>query len=91
MASLNWVGEYGCYEAADYIKRDSNEHLPLLVRSWMAHHLGMSLLAITNSLHDNIFHTWFHANPRIRAAEQLLHERPLSKDLLHQVPESDKQ
>jgi hypothetical protein len=78
MAALNWVGDYGFYEAADYL--DGRE--PQLVRSWMAHHQGMSLLALLNLMKDNIVQRWFHANPRVRAAELLLHEKPVSKDTL---------
>ncbi|NYF80287.1 glucoamylase family protein [Granulicella arctica] len=78
MAALGWVGAYGFYEAADYI--DGKE--PQLVRSWMAHHQGMSLLALLNLLRNNIVQRWFHANPRVRAAELLLHEKPVSKDTL---------
>ena len=78
MAALGWVGAYGFYEAADYTQGAQ----PQLVRSWMAHHQGMSLLALTNLFYDNIAQRWFHANPRIRAAELLLHERPLSNETL---------
>jgi len=78
MASFGWVGEYGFYEAADYTEGKT----PQLVRSWMAHHQGMSLLALANLLRDNIVQQWFHANPRVRAAELLLHEKPVSKDTL---------
>jgi len=78
MASLGWIGDYGFYEAADY----TGGTTPSLVRSWMAHHQGMSLLALTNLLRGNVFQRWFHANPRVRAAELLLHERPLAKETL---------
>jgi hypothetical protein len=80
MAAMGWVGEYGLYEAADYIQRE-----PRIVRTWMAHHQGMSLLAIANVLRGNIFQTWFHANPRVRAAEQLLHEKPLGREMLNRL------
>ena len=76
MASLGWVGEYGFYEAADYIESRN----PKLVHSWMAHHQGMSLLAVTNLLEGDVFQRWFHCNPIVHAAELLLHERPLSKE-----------
>jgi hypothetical protein len=76
MASMGWVGDYGFYEAADYT--ESRE--PSIVRSWMAHHQGMSLLAITNLLRDGAFQRWFHATPIVRATELLLHEKPLSKE-----------
>jgi cyclic beta-1,2-glucan synthetase len=78
MAKLNWIGAYGFYEAADYMTAGE----PQLVRSWMAHHQGMSLLAITNLLYGNVFQEWFHANPKVRAAELLLHERPLGRQTL---------
>lgn len=81
MVQLGWLGAYGFYEAADYTEGRE----PRLVRSWMAHHQGMSLLAITNLLHDNIIQRWFHCNPIVRAAELLLHERPLSKATLKEL------
>jgi hypothetical protein len=81
MAGLAWVGGYGFYEAADY----SQGGKPRLVRSWMAHHQGMSLLAITNLLRGNVFQRWFHANPRVRASELLLHEKPLSGETLREL------
>ncbi len=78
MDSMGWRGKYGFYEAADY----SGSKEPQMVRSWMAHHQGMSLLAVTNLLRGNVVQRWFHANPRVRAAELLLHERPLAKETL---------
>jgi cyclic beta-1,2-glucan synthetase len=83
MDTLGWTGAYGLYEAADYTAGNS----PELVRSWMAHHQGMSLLALTNLLCDNIFQRWFHANPRVKASELLLHEKALSKDTLKSLKE----
>jgi len=78
MASMNWMGAYGFYEAADYTEGKE----PQLVRSWMAHHQGMCLLALANLTKDNIIQRWFHGAPRVRAAELLLHEKPLSKETL---------
>jgi hypothetical protein len=78
MAAMNWVGDYGFYEAADYTEGSE----PQLVRSWMAHHQGMCLLALANLTKDNIIQRWFHGAPRVRAAELLLHEKPLSKETL---------
>jgi cyclic beta-1,2-glucan synthetase len=73
MASVGWVGTYGYYEAADYTTKSHNGEL---VREWMAHHQGMSLLAIVNTLSDDIVQQWFHANPLVQSAELLLHEPP---------------
>ena len=79
MSDMGWVGNYGFYEAADYSQ--SSRH-PEIVREWMAHHLGMSLLAILNLLRNNVVQTWFHSNPQLQAAELLLHERPIRKAII---------
>jgi len=86
MAAMNWVGNYGFYEAADYTQGNQ----PKLVRSWMAHHQGMCLLALANLLKDNIVQHWFHSNPRVRATELLLHEKPLSKETLKELSSRSK-
>jgi hypothetical protein len=86
MAGMNWVGNYGFYEAADYTQGKE----PQLVRSWMAHHQGMCLLALTNLLKDNIVQLWFHSSPRVRATELLLHEKPLSKETLKELANQSK-
>jgi len=79
MEKLGWLGKFGFYESADY--SDNTQHEKgaryTLVRSWMAHHQGMSLLAVTNLLEDKAFQRWFHADPRVRATELLLHEKPV--------------
>ena len=74
MHAAGWFSDYGFYEAADFIE---SRRKPALVRSWMAHHQGMVLLSITNRLQEQAFHRWFHLNPRLRATELLLHEKPL--------------
>jgi hypothetical protein len=75
MESAGWVGPYGFYESADYCV---SSRKPVIVREWMAHHLGMSLLAIANSLRDNVVQQWFHAHPMIQATELLLQEIPVN-------------
>jgi hypothetical protein len=73
MASIGWVGAYGYYEAADYTTESQNGEL---VREWMAHHQGMSLLAVVNTICEDIVQQWFHANPLVQSAELILHESP---------------
>jgi cyclic beta-1,2-glucan synthetase len=77
--SAGWVGAYGFYEAADYTTSPQRNDL---VREWMAHHQGMSLLAVANCLCDNIVQEWFHSNALIQSSELLLHETPISKTAL---------
>lgn len=69
-------GEYGFYEAVDY----TPERLPTgegkkVVESFMAHHLGMSITAMSNFFHKNIMQARFHANPMVKCGEILLEER----------------
>src|SRR6185436_17369443 len=76
-------GRFGFYESIDYRPRNvsaaadtaSADGQPEIVRAFFAHHQGMSLVAITNVLHDDIFVTRFHADPRVKATELLLQER----------------
>jgi hypothetical protein len=79
MAAHGWVGAYGFYEAADYMESPRE---PRLAREWMAHHQGMSLLAILNLLDEDKTKQWFHANPELQATELLLHEKPMSEAAL---------
>jgi cyclic beta-1,2-glucan synthetase len=70
MEELGWSGRYGFYESCDYGSGN-----PGLVRSWMAHHQGMSLLATCNILCGDAFRRHFHAEPQVMATDLLLHER----------------
>ena len=91
MSGMGWFGSYGFYEAADYssVHRKFWQERYRLVRCWMTHHQGMSLLALANFLHDNAVQKWFHAERRVQATEILLHEKPVSHvrrcDLPHRL------
>ena len=80
LAHAGWVGEYGFYEGGDYRDSKNNSQRkpePVIIRSWMAHHQGITLLALANVLFDGVIHRWFHADPRVQACELLLHEKSL--------------
>ncbi|WP_028608967.1 GH36-type glycosyl hydrolase domain-containing protein [Paenibacillus harenae] len=69
-------GEYGYYEAVDFTHRRlpaGRDHA--IVRSFMAHHQGMSLLTLSNILLPNTMIDRFHRNKEVRAAQLLLQER----------------
>ncbi|GAC1451462.1 MAG: glucoamylase family protein [Steroidobacteraceae bacterium] len=83
-AALNFVkliavgarGRYGLYEALDYTRSRLPEGSKVaIVRAFMAHHQGMSIIAIANVLFDGRMRERFHAEPGIRATELLLQER----------------
>lgn len=69
-------GKYGFYESIDFTPdRLSREETSHIVKSYLAHHQGMTLVAINNVLHDNIIQKRFHQEPLIRAVEPLLQEK----------------
>ena len=80
MEDLGWYGSYGFYESADYTVFRSRFRWSRcqIVRCWMAHHQGMSLLSIANFLCDDVVQRWFHSDRRVQATELLLHEKPVS-------------
>lgn len=80
MAHEGWFGPYGFYESVDFSSSQANRwrHHCEVVRCWMAHHQGMTLLSIANFLADGIVQEWFHSHPRVQATELLLHEKPVN-------------
>jgi cyclic beta-1,2-glucan synthetase len=69
-------GRHGFYEAVDFTPTRVQEGESFaLVRSFMAHHQGMTIVAIANALFDGAMRERFHAEPVVRATELLLQER----------------
>ena len=69
-------GTYGFYEAIDYVpSRVPAGQDGAVVRSYMVHHQGMSLLALDYLLMDRPMQRRFLACPVLKAAELLLQER----------------
>lgn len=70
------LGRYGLYEAIDYTK----DRIPkgvnrALVKCFMVHHQGMSLMALNNFLNNNVLQERFHRVPEVKASELLLQEK----------------
>ena len=85
LAAEQMCGHYGLYEAVDY----TTSRLPLgqkqaIVRSYMAHHQGMIMLALANYLEDNVIVRHFHSHPLAQSVELLLQEQ-----IPHRVPAED--
>ncbi len=76
LAAAGAQGRYGFYEALDYTATRLPENQAVgVVHAYMAHHQGMSLVALANVLHDGVMRARFHAEPRMQATELLLQER----------------
>jgi cyclic beta-1,2-glucan synthetase len=87
------LGAYGFYDALDYTRPAAGERCEM-VRTFMAHHIGMSLVALNNALSIDKAHpaaTWqrrFMTDPAIRAAALLLDER-IPRRYSPRPPQSD--
>ena len=89
LAGAGGKGEYGFYEALDYTSSRVPEGKDVaVVRAYMAHHQGMSLVALANVLKDGAMRTRFHAEPIVQATELLLQERT-PRDVLVARPRAE--
>jgi len=76
LAAMGARGRFGFYEALDFTpSRLPFESNVAIVRSFMAHHQGMTIVAIANALQDGLIRRRFHREPMIQACELLLQER----------------
>ena len=76
LTESGFSGRYGMYEAIDYTPaRLPRGQTHALVRSFMAHHQGMGLLALDYLLRDQPMQKRFVADPEFQATLLLLQER----------------
>ncbi len=70
------LSRYGLYEALDYTpERVKKGERCTVVRAFMAHHQGMSLIALDNLLNGDVMENRFHSDAAVQATELLLQER----------------
>ena len=75
LAGVGACGRYGFYEALDYTPSRLPENARVaIVRAFMAHHQGMTIVAIADALLDGAMRARFHAEPMVQATELLLQE-----------------
>ncbi len=83
------AGRYGFREALDYTARRLPEGASVaIVKSYMAHHQGMALVALGNVINDRAMVERFHADPIVEATELLLQER-VPRDVLVARPRAE--
>ncbi len=76
LAGIGAQGRYGFYEALDYTQSRVPEGQGVaIVHAFMAHHQGMTIVAIADAVLEGALRAWFHAEPIIKATELLLQER----------------
>ncbi|RTZ42569.1 glycosyl transferase [Candidimonas sp. SYP-B2681] len=82
-------GRYGFYEALDYTPSRLPENKDVaIVRNYMSHHQGMTIVAIANTLLEGRMRTRFHREPMIQACESLLQER-MPRDVIVTHPRAE--
>jgi cyclic beta-1,2-glucan synthetase len=75
LAKVGACGRYGFYEALDYTPSRLPEGTRVaIVQAFMAHHQGMTIVAIADTLLDGVMRARFHAEPMVQATELLLQE-----------------
>jgi cyclic beta-1,2-glucan synthetase len=76
LAAIGMEGRYGFYEAIDYTSaRLPRGQTSVVVRSFMAHHQGMTLLSLAQLLLDRPMQRRFESTPSFQASLLLLQER----------------
>ncbi len=76
LQKMGVLGELGFYDAIDC----TSGHVPpgrssVVVKTYMAHHEGMTLVALDNALHGMPMQARFHRDLRVKSVELLLEER----------------
>ena len=76
LRSIGALGHYGFYDAVDFTPErvpEGTDHA--VVYNYMAHHQGMSVVAIANVIFEGRMRDRFHSDQVIEAAELLLQEK----------------
>lgn len=75
LEQMQMTGRCGFYEAADFSPERIDGQEYAVVRSYMAHHVGMSLVSICNALRGFVMQNRFMRDDRMAAARCLLEEK----------------
>ena len=82
------LGPYGFRDAIDYT-RPLPGSKKAVIGAYMAHHVGMSLVAFDNALNRNVWQARFHRDSVVRSAELILQERIPRRLVLQDVQQQD--
>lgn len=82
LTDVGAVGKYGHYEAVDFTKSRIRNKDYVLIKSYMAHHVGMSIVAVNNALNDKVMQKRFLRNKIMNRASELLEEKIIEGSIL---------
>jgi cyclic beta-1,2-glucan synthetase len=87
LMKLGMEGRYGLFEAVDYTPSRTRSGKYEIVRTYMAHHVGMSIVAIDNAVKDGIMQKRFMRDREMASYAELLQEKvPVGGIILRQPP-----
>ena len=76
LTEMGALGHYGFYDAVDFTpSRVPEGQKYAIVYNFMAHHSGMSIVAIADVIFEGRMRDRFHSDPVVEAAQLLLQER----------------
>jgi len=75
LQELGVYGRYGFFEAVDFTERRVGARALAVTRSYMAHHIGMSMVASCNALFNNRMQKRFMRDNYMRSAKEFLQEK----------------
>lgn len=78
LREIGLYGKYGFYEAADFTPERVRNSRFQIVKSYMAHHVGMSIVAADNALNGHVMQQRFLADRSMNRANELLQEKVLA-------------
>lgn len=70
-------GKYGFFEAVDFTDYRVGKRGFEIVKSCMAHHVGMSVVASANAVFEKIMKKRFLRNPSMRSCKELMEEKQI--------------
>lgn len=91
LSALHCEGVYGFYEALDFTPERNDGEDYSVVRCYMSHHIGMSIVAMANALCDNIFVKRFMSDISMSSAGKLLEEKIPSASPVLKTPSDRKE
>ncbi len=84
LKKFGMYGKYGFFEAVDFTRSRVGGGCAV-IRNFMAHHVGMSIIAAANLCTDNAFVGYFMSDPRMGAADNLLCEKIPVDAVIHKT------
>ncbi|MFA6158178.1 MAG: glucoamylase family protein [Candidatus Paceibacterota bacterium] len=75
ISKIGGKGQYGFFDAIDYMDSGVRLSAPVPIQIWYAHHQGFTLLGIHNAIDPNRIRNLFHSDARVASLDLLLEEK----------------